>query len=106
MTTAVVVTIAIIIFTMSTDNTEREPAADIYCASCGTAQVDDIKLKECDVCDLVHYCSDECQQDHLPYHKAMCKERAAELRDELLFRQNESSHHGDCPICVILDVMR
>ena len=29
---------------MSTDSVEAETAADIYCASCGTAQVDDIKL--------------------------------------------------------------
>ncbi len=32
-------------------------------------------------------------------HEEACKKRAAELRDELLFRQLESSHHGDCPIC-------
>ena len=29
------------------------------------------------------------------------KMRAAELRDELLFKQPESSHMGDCPICMI-----
>jgi len=26
--------------------------------------------------------------------------RAAELRDEILFKQPESSHRGDCPICM------
>ena len=27
--------------------------------------------------------------------------KAAELRDEILFRQPESSHLGDCPICYL-----
>ena len=31
----------------------------------------------------------------------MCKERAAELRDEILFMQPQSSHFGDCPICFL-----
>ncbi len=35
------------------------------CASCGIAEVDEIKLKICDDCDLVRYCSDACRQDHL-----------------------------------------
>ena len=69
------------------------------CASCGIAEVDDIKLKDCDACDLVRYCSDKCQQDHRPQHEAMCKERAA--KDEILFRQPESSHFGDCQICLL-----
>ena len=69
------------------------------CASCGIAEIDDVKLKECDGCDLVKYCSDECQRDHKSEHDEACKKRAAELRDELLFRQPESTHMGDCPIC-------
>ena len=71
------------------------------CASCGVAEIDDIKLKECDGCDLVKYCSDECQQIHKSEHKEECKKRAAELRDELLFKQPESTHLGDCPICSV-----
>ena len=71
------------------------------CASCGIAEVDEIKLKECDDCDLVRYCSDECQTEHKTEHTEACKKRAAELRDELLFKQPESSHFGDCPICCI-----
>jgi len=71
------------------------------CASCGIAEVDDIKLKECATCDLVRYCSDECQKNHKSQHEEDCKKRAAELRDELLFKQPESSHLGDCPICMI-----
>ena len=71
------------------------------CASCGVAEIDDIKLKDCDDCDLVKYCSDECQEDHRPQHKEDCKKRAAELRDEILFKQPESTHLGDCPICCL-----
>ena len=71
------------------------------CASCGIAEVDDVKMKKCDACDLVGYCSDNCQQEHRPQHEASCKKRAAELRDEILFRQPESTHKGDCPICFL-----
>jgi len=79
------------------------------CASCGIAEVDDIKLKECATCDLVKYCSDGCLKEHEPTHKNACKKRAAELRDEFLFKQPESTHLGDCPICMIplsLDVTK
>eukprot|EP00984_Skeletonema_dohrnii_P015077 scaffold6456_cov98-Skeletonema_dohrnii-CCMP3373.AAC.3 len=71
------------------------------CASCGITEVDEVKLKECADCDLVRYCSDECMQDHKSQHVEACKNRAAELHDELLFKQPESSHLGDCPICMI-----
>ncbi len=70
------------------------------CASCGTAEVDDVKLRECSGCDLVRYCSDACQRDHKLQHEEACKERAAELRDELLFKQPEGTLMGDCPICM------
>ena len=79
----------------------EEPIDMMCCASCGIAELDDIKLKDCDDCDLVRYCSNECQEDHLPQHGEMCKERAAELRDEILFKQPGSSHFGDCPICCL-----
>ena len=71
------------------------------CASCGIAEVDELKLKACADCDLVRYCSDGCQKNHSTYHKEACKKRAAELHDELLFKQPESSHDGDCPICML-----
>ena len=71
------------------------------CASCGIAEIDDVKLKDCDGCDLVRYCSDECQQDHKSKHEEECKKRAAELRDELLFKQPEGTYYGDCPICCL-----
>ena len=73
----------------------------ICCASCGIAELNDNKLKECPTCDLVRYCSDKCQREHRRHHKAACKERAAELWDEILFKQPESSHLGDCPICCL-----
>ena len=81
---------------MSGDN---KAEATVCCASCCIAEIDDIKLKECDGCDLVRYCSDECQQLHRSDHEEACKERAAQLRDELLFKQPECSCLGDCPIC-------
>ncbi len=84
---------------MSEENAEVDTSS--FCASCGIAEVDDIKLKECDACDLVRYCSDECQRDHASRHKEACRKRAHELRVELLFKQPESSHIGDCPICCL-----
>ena len=81
---------------MSADNLEPD-----CCASCGIAEVDDIKLKKCDGCDLVRYCSDACREDHRSQHEEECKERTAELREEILFRQPENSYLGDCPICCL-----
>ena len=74
-------------------------ATSAFCASCDTTATDDIRLMKCDGCDLVKYCSDECQRNHKPEHEEVCKERVADLRDELLFKQPEGSHMGDCPIC-------
>jgi len=71
------------------------------CASCGSAEVDGIKLKECNACKSVRYCSDACQKNHKSQHKEACKKRAAELHDEILFKQPESRHDGDCPICCL-----
>ena len=81
---------------MSEDN-----QAATSCASCGIAEIDDVKLVPCDDCDLVRYCSNECQGNHKAEHEEACKKRAAELRDELLFKQPESTHLGDCPICCL-----
>eukprot|EP00577_Skeletonema_sp_RCC1716_P017108 CAMPEP_0113412864 /NCGR_PEP_ID=MMETSP0013_2-20120614/23074_1 /TAXON_ID=2843 ORGANISM="Skeletonema costatum, Strain 1716" /NCGR_SAMPLE_ID=MMETSP0013_2 /ASSEMBLY_ACC=CAM_ASM_000158 /LENGTH=289 /DNA_ID=CAMNT_0000299409 /DNA_START=59 /DNA_END=924 /DNA_ORIENTATION=- /assembly_acc=CAM_ASM_000158 len=71
------------------------------CASCGVAVIDDIKLTKCTDCDLVQYCTDACQKEHNSQHQQECKKRAAELRDEILFKQPEGTHLGDCPICMI-----
>src|SRR5210317_2109514 len=75
--------------------------ADICCANCGVAEVDDIKLKECDGCDLVKYCSDKCMEEHREQHDEECKTRKAELRDKELFRQPDGSHYGECPLCFL-----
>ena len=81
--------------TMNSDDLEAEKADEnmLSCASCGTEEVDDIKLKEeCDACDLFRYCSDKCKQEHRPKHEKACKELMAELRDEIIsFEQPESS---------------
>ncbi|KAK1747225.1 hypothetical protein QTG54_002569 [Skeletonema marinoi] len=80
---------------------EEESDMMMCCASCGIGQVDDIKLKKCTACYLVRYCSVKCQKEHRPKHKRACKKRAAELRDEILFKQPESTNLGDCPICFL-----
>jgi tetratricopeptide (TPR) repeat protein len=71
------------------------------CASCGVAENDDIKSTKCNACDLALYCSDACQELHRPEHELACKKRTAEILDELLFKQPESTHLGDCPICLL-----
>ena len=71
------------------------------CASCGKTEGDGVQLRTCDACKSVRYCGVTCQRNHRPMHKKTCKKRAAELRDEILFKQPESSHLGDCPICVL-----
>jgi len=85
---------------MST-NLESENGLIMYCASCGIAGADDINLRTCTACKFVRYCSVKCQKEHRPKHKRECKRRAAEIRDELLFKQPESSGLGDCPICCL-----
>eukprot|EP00984_Skeletonema_dohrnii_P005337 scaffold1874_cov89-Skeletonema_dohrnii-CCMP3373.AAC.14 len=80
---------------------EENRVTSLCCSSCGITAVDDVKLKECATCDLVRYCSDACQKNHKSQHEEDCKKRAAELRDELLFKQPESRHDGDCPICML-----
>ena len=80
---------------------DKEDETMLFCACCGTAGSDDIKLKRCNACYLVRYCGVKCQKEHRPQHKRECKKRAAELRDEILFKQPESSYLGDCPICCL-----
>jgi TPR repeat protein len=47
----------------------------------------------------VRYCNPECQKKHWPKHKKDCKRRAAELRDEALFKDPPPKE--DCPICFL-----
>ena len=48
---------------------------------------------------LVKYCNANCQRNHWPTHKTLCKRRAAELRDEALFKDPPDKE--DCPICFL-----
>jgi hypothetical protein len=86
---------------LSIIKSKMEEADMMFCASCGIAEVDDIKLKKCTACKLVRYCSVNCQKEHRSQHKRACKKRVAELRDDILFKQPDSSHLGDCLICFL-----
>jgi TPR repeat protein len=48
---------------------------------------------------LVKYCNADCQKKHWPKHKKECKQRAAELRDEALFKEPPAKE--ECPICFL-----
>src|SRR5210317_1870629 len=85
--------------TTEADNNSEEMTNEA-CASCGKAEVDDVTLKKC-ACNLVKYCSVECQKNNRPKHKRACKRRLAEIRDDRLFTQPEISHLGECPICCL-----
>src|SRR6056300_1273753 len=79
----------------------EEVAADMMCcASCGKAEVDDVKLKKC-ACDLVKYCSVACRENHGEQDDEECKKRLAEIRERDLFEQPDESHLGECLICCL-----
>ena len=81
---------------------EEEAAADKdVCANCGIAEIDEIKLEECNDCDLVKYCSEKCREEHSEQHHEECKKRADELHERRLFTQPDGSHRGECPICFL-----
>jgi hypothetical protein len=83
---------------MSNENNESgAAAADEVCASCGKAAVDDVKLKKC-ACNLVNNMV-ECQRNHRPQHKTLCKKTLTEIREKDLFEQPDSSNLGECSIC-------
>ena len=72
------------------------------CANCGAESSDAVKLKKCNACHLVKYCSVDCQKIHRKQHKGACKKRAAELKDEQLYGQGLERPEGDsCPICTL-----
>ena len=75
--------------------------AGMCCANCGIAELDDIKLEECDGCDLVKYCSDKCRGDHREEHEEECNNRKAELHDRKLFTKPNGTHEGECPLCFL-----
>jgi hypothetical protein len=51
------------------------------------------------MCMLVKYCNATCQRKHWSKHKKPCKIRAAELRDEALFKDPPPKE--ECPICFL-----
>ena len=75
--------------------------ADVCCANCGAAEDDDIKLEDCDGCDLVKYCRDKCREEHRWKHEEECSKRKVELHDKELFSQPDGTHLGECPLCFL-----
>ena len=67
------------------------------CDECG--EEGGVSLKTCKACMQVKYCNANCQRTHWPKHKKECKQRAAELRDEALFKDPPPKE--DCPICFL-----
>ena len=69
------------------------------CADCGCVAGGGVSLKTCKSCMLVKYCNAKCQRNHWATHKKQCKQRAADLRDEALFKDPPPKE--DCPICFL-----
>ena len=83
-------------------SSEAEAEADVCCANCGIAEIDDVKLEECDDCDLVKYCGEKCREEHREEHEEECKNRKMMLQhDRKLFTQPDGSHLGECPLCFL-----
>jgi hypothetical protein len=74
---------------------------EVCCANCGIAEIDEVKLEDCDGCDLVKYCGDNCKGWHREQHEEECKKRGQELHDKNLFTQPDSSYLGECPLCFL-----
>ena len=68
------------------------------CAYCGTHENNDTKLKTCNACKMVRYCSRDCQVSHWPQHKEACKKHA-ELFEKELFK--DPPEREECPICML-----
>lgn len=82
----------------STMDHHQRVATTKCCAECGEEE-GGVSLKACKSCMLVKYCNANCQRNHWPKHKKDCKRRAAELRDEALFKDPPPKE--DCPICFL-----
>ena len=59
---------------------------NVMCAWCGMAEVDNIKLEDCEDCGLVFCDTIWCRAVH---------------RDQHLFTQPDGSHLGECPLCFL-----
>ena len=67
------------------------------CAECG--KEGGASLMACKYCMQVKYCNAECQHKHWPMHNIPCRQRAAELCEEALFK--DPLPKEDCPICFL-----
>ena len=56
-----------------TTNTSKQ------CSKCGKT---DGELKRCAQCKLTYYCGQDCQKQHWPEHKQICKETAKANKGE------------------------
>jgi tetratricopeptide (TPR) repeat protein len=80
----------------------EEAEADVCCANCGIAGVDDIKLDECPECHSARYCGNKCRVEHRDEHEEECKRRQKdELHEKKLFSQPDETHLGECPLCFL-----
>ena len=79
-------------------NNRDDATTNNCCAECG-ADEGAINLKACKSCMQAKYCNAKCQKNHWPAHKKDCKLRAAELRDEALFKDPPPKE--ECPICFL-----
>ncbi len=76
--------------------------ADMMCfASCGKAQVDDVKLKACAWLSVIVALTLTVRKIIVCSTKRYARKRAAEIRDDRLFRQPDESYLGECPICCL-----
>ena len=90
---------------MSTITNNNDSGISNTCANCGKEGSE--ATNTCNKCKSVMYCNAACKKKHRHKHKKDCEEhlrlaaeRAAELHDEVLFRQ-PPSEYGDCPICFL-----
>lgn len=86
---------------MNSEGEELEEGKVMKCDSCGRSGNNDVKLLRCANCHISRYCGKLCQRKHWTIHKQVCRRLTAELKDEQLFKQPESNHLGDCPICCL-----
>ena len=71
---------------------EKEAEAEVCCANCGIAEIDDIKLEECDGCDLVKYCSNSNVRKITGSSMRESANKRKALYDKELFKQPNGSH--------------
>ncbi len=81
-------------------STNSEMEAPEVCASCGMAAINGMTLKKC-ACNLVKYCTVDCQKAHRAKHKKSCRMRLTEMRDESLLKQPDIGYLGKCSICFL-----